>query len=356
MTVSQSSNFPCDRDLYGAERVIDLALLAVLFGLTRVIMVTIEINHFGIGRHIWDIPGKNFPQIWHIFDIEDMVYCFAILCAKLSILSFYLTIFGINKTFRWAVYATMTLTTLYLLVSFFTYVFHCGVRSWEGTQTNCLDGITQEIAIGGFNIATDLTILLLPLPQLWGLQLNRSRKIGLFIVFLLGSFTLVATIVREVFAITTLSTVDQSWNTSDVVVWKTVEMCVGVICSNLLTGPFILRYLVNTPIGSSIHRYINSNFGGSAASHTSQEHFHKHSSSYDGSERTINGAHGKNIFYPGPVPTEYFTDLEHGRTFADAGTVEDHTQLDNTEGIQVNNTFTVDAVNNEGAKSDERRE
>lgn len=134
-----------------------------------------------------DIPASHFPRIWHLFDIEDMMYCFGILCAKLSICVFYLNMFGINRKFRWAVYGTMVLTTLYLLVSFFTYVFHCGVKTWIGLATKCLDGITQEIAIGGFNIATDVLILVLPIPQVWQLRLSTSKRVGLTFVFLLGS-------------------------------------------------------------------------------------------------------------------------------------------------------------------------
>ncbi|KAF2759883.1 hypothetical protein EJ05DRAFT_312531 [Pseudovirgaria hyperparasitica] len=229
-----------------------LALLAVLCGIVRVVLVTYIVLDLGIGRHIWDIPGENFPKIWHIFDIEDMIYCWGILFAKLSILFFYLSIFRINKAFRICVYVTMAITTLYLLVSFLTYVFHCGVHTWVGIATKCLDGITQEIAIGGFNIATDLVIMVLPLPLALRLQLSRKKKIGLVIVLLLGSFTIIAAVLRQVFAITTLSTSDQTWNTSEVVVWKTVEMLVAIICCNILTGPFILRYLLDTKLGSSL--------------------------------------------------------------------------------------------------------
>ena len=54
--------------------------------------------------------------------IADLVYLIAILCAKLLILFFYLAIFQINRAFRNITVGLMALTTLCLIVSFFTYL------------------------------------------------------------------------------------------------------------------------------------------------------------------------------------------------------------------------------------------
>lgn len=41
-------------------------------------------------------------------------------------------------------------------------------------------------AWGGFNIASDITILILPLPMIWQLNLKLRQKLLLLVVFMTG--------------------------------------------------------------------------------------------------------------------------------------------------------------------------
>lgn len=51
----------------------------------------------------------------------------------------------------------------------------------------CLDKVALYIATGVINIITDLMVLILPIPMVLGLQMQRSRKIMLILLFSLGS-------------------------------------------------------------------------------------------------------------------------------------------------------------------------
>ena len=94
-----------------------------------------------------------------------------------------------------------------------------------------------EFAIGGFNIGTDLIILLMPVPVILGLQMDRGRKLGLLVIFGTGTLSVhlcriafprrrltwhsvfASTIVREVIVVRTLRDFDQSWVTVPETVW-----------------------------------------------------------------------------------------------------------------------------------------
>lgn len=186
-----------------------------------------------------------------------MFYIAAILFAKLTVLAFYLNIFHINRTFRMVTLFTMVFVTMYLLAGLFTYIFQCRPikLSWEWSAPLpkiCLNGIQQSASIGGFNIGTDLFIMLMPLPMVWKLQLSTKNKIGLSLIFALGSLyvipsldrplqdsvvltffrTVIAAIVREVIVLTTLSNTDSTWSLAGEMLWLYVLPSPGAVTSD----------------------------------------------------------------------------------------------------------------------------
>jgi len=116
-----------------------------------------------------------------------MIYLLGIMCAKLSILLLYQSIFSVNQKFRLLCYGMMAASVAYCIIFFFLYAFDCSpvYFSWHFslTEGKCI-GITKVIiAIGAVNLVTDLTILIMPLPLVWRLNLRRNQKWGLFIIF-----------------------------------------------------------------------------------------------------------------------------------------------------------------------------
>ena len=77
----------------------------------------------------------------------------------------------------------------YCVIFFFIEAFNCNPveKVWHSlTYTGpftCFDNSMVEFVIGGFNIATDVIILLLPIPMVLSLQMDPKRKLGLLVVF-----------------------------------------------------------------------------------------------------------------------------------------------------------------------------
>lgn len=60
-------------------------------------------------------------------------------------------------------------------------------KYWDPLRSGvCESPLGSLIAISGCNVAMDLTIVLLPMPMVWGLQMTTRRKIELTITFALG--------------------------------------------------------------------------------------------------------------------------------------------------------------------------
>lgn len=117
-----------------------------------------------------------------------IVYAFAMLSIKLSILLLYFRIFNVSKTMRWMIYIGIYTQILFYLTYIATYVTLDVVCISGNTLTKlfCTNTwIIVEVA-GSINVATELFILALPTVMVWQLQLTFRRKLGVISVFMAG--------------------------------------------------------------------------------------------------------------------------------------------------------------------------
>lgn len=109
---------------------------------------------------------------------------------KLSILHFYLTIFGLVTIFRYATYAVTALVLSFgvgLILEAFLNCRPFAARWNPLLHDTCGSFKTSLLADGIINIVIDLTIVILPMRLVWRLQkISQQRKIALTIVFALG--------------------------------------------------------------------------------------------------------------------------------------------------------------------------
>ena len=125
-----------------------------------------------------------------------ILYCINMFLIKLAILLQLLRVFvPLHKrsTMFWACHALIWLNFIYYTTYVFLAIFSCNPvkKGWskqvypeiEGT---CLDLRAAYIAGAAINTASDLSIVILPQPLIWNLQLSLNRKVGLCAIFLIG--------------------------------------------------------------------------------------------------------------------------------------------------------------------------
>ena len=119
----------------------------------------------------------------------DAVWAAANTSIRISIVHFYITIFRSNRIFLKIAYAVMVFVSTFGVAIFVSDVLTCRPlsKTWNPLQPGvCESPFASLIALSSFNIATDLIIILLPMPMIWGLQMATHRKIELTIIFALG--------------------------------------------------------------------------------------------------------------------------------------------------------------------------
>lgn len=120
------------------------------------------------------------------------LYICCISFIKISILLQILRIFvphrGINKALYWTATGLIVVISLFYTVEFFFAVIQCSphARQWNRKIPGKCIGSSNIVWTAGFNVITDVAILILPLASIWRLQMSYKNKIGVSLIFSTG--------------------------------------------------------------------------------------------------------------------------------------------------------------------------
>ncbi|KAJ0304007.1 hypothetical protein Brms1b_011424 [Colletotrichum noveboracense] len=145
----------------------------------------------GLGKDMWTLPLKNIENVLEYYFLGELFYFLAQAMNKLSILFFLNRIFQHNNLSK-AIWVTMGLVLAYAAAFFFATLFQCWPinHAWLQLEEKHL-GRCNNIHLQGwlsaaFNIVLDVIILVLPLHQLYLLQMPLKKKLMVMVVFSLG--------------------------------------------------------------------------------------------------------------------------------------------------------------------------
>ncbi|RYN39484.1 hypothetical protein AA0114_g11267 [Alternaria tenuissima] len=151
-----------------------------------------------LGVHIWELTGHRVNSTMNLISVASIIYCPFLASAKLSLLFFYLRLSHI-QWFRLCVYASMFVVVGYNIALVFPLIFACTPfrRNWDVTITegSCIDRTPLYMATAVLNMATDILLLILPIPMVVKLQMPRAQKAGLICIFGVGSLLIEANLI-----------------------------------------------------------------------------------------------------------------------------------------------------------------
>jgi hypothetical protein len=188
--------------------------------------------------------------------IANIFYACAITFTKLSIIVSYLRIFPYNSM-RIAMYITGAITVALFVASIPATIFQCNPISaaWDfsisRSAAKCYLFIHFLYATTAVNVTTDLILCTAPLPFFWNLQLPRKQKVIVSMLFFVGGFACVASIIRLTVLGPLDNSIDVTWHLAPSVLWTIAECTIGNCCvsvpalrplfSRLLPGVFLTR-------------------------------------------------------------------------------------------------------------------
>ncbi|KAI0967859.1 plasma membrane protein Pth11-like protein [Xylaria arbuscula] len=229
----------------------------------------------------FDLKTRQITIIYKIQWAYGLMLPLALGCIKASFLFFYLRIFAVGKesgNFR-LITGLIILVATWALAFFFAALFECRLNFWAiwGStsdilmQCTLIEHIVLALCISDF--ITDLIIIVIPIPLIWRLNLSTGNKIAVSGVFLLGSITIVASLVRLILMVGIVQVgfdpnADGNLIVTEYLYWGIVETGIGVVAACLPTLQFLFRGWKWDSIVRSTKNLLKSGFSGSSYART----------------------------------------------------------------------------------------
>ncbi|POS77342.1 CFEM domain-containing protein [Diaporthe helianthi] len=174
------------------------------------------------------VPNGSGKDLW--------TYFLDLAALKLSLLLFYLRMFT-STTMNRLLWATVVFDVIYGIVFALVALLQCRPISyfwlnWDREhQGTCINTNAVGWANAGISIAMDFWMLALPLSQLKGLRLHWRKKIGVALMFFVGTFVTIVSILRLHALVDFANSDNPTFDNFDVMLWSTTEINVGLICA-----------------------------------------------------------------------------------------------------------------------------
>ncbi|KAF4630000.1 hypothetical protein G7Y89_g8141 [Cudoniella acicularis] len=208
-------------------------------------IVTFNASH-GFGQHFWDIPPGNIILLRQLYYASQILYVVNLASSKFSILLLYHRIF-VNVRFRLFLNITICWMVFYTFAFLMAVTFQCLPVNivWDTLASGkCVNSQALIYTGAALGILEDLIIMVLPISELRHLNLDRRKRVGLCLLFALGSFASITSMIRLKFIIHFGNSIDSTWDNVDVVIWSNIETYTALICACLICmRPLLMRVI-----------------------------------------------------------------------------------------------------------------
>ena len=139
-------------------------------------------------EHFNVLGSLTFPKLENI---PQILYCPTMFAAKLALLLQMMRMFKGNRrdSVYWSIQVLIWTNLIFYTTLLFCFIFACVPRMKlqdPTTPGHCISTKDSILAASFINIASDFTILLLPVYAIWKLKIALKRKIAIAAVFSTG--------------------------------------------------------------------------------------------------------------------------------------------------------------------------
>ncbi|KAK2601160.1 hypothetical protein N8I77_010630 [Diaporthe amygdali] len=227
-----------------------LMLIAFSFSIALYGVHLWRIYDLGLGFDTWEVPFANITRILVAFFANEMLYIIHISATKLSVCFFFIRIFDASPVFRRITYPVIGLNIFIMVFFVFIIIFQCKPihLAWTGWAAeepgHCLDIYKLVLGNGIINLVMDAVIIGLPIYETSRLQLSRTKKLGVCLMFAMGFALTIVGIVRCVTFWRTRSSANPTINLMPLAYWSCAETLVAIMCACLPDSRFFFSRLV----------------------------------------------------------------------------------------------------------------
>ncbi|KAI9054553.1 hypothetical protein LZ554_001709 [Drepanopeziza brunnea f. sp. 'monogermtubi'] len=215
----------------------DIAIVIALCAAVGQLVSTLLQVKNGLGQHSSHLSLEDNEGILKCLWVAILFYNLGLCSVKLSIILQYLRVFPAKKM-KQVCWATIGVITAYGIMMTLTAIWTCVPIYGFWTLTplpgvRCISKAGLWFFNAAFNILSDLTVLILPMPLLHSLKLPTKQKIGLMCVFALGGFVCIVSALRLQRLYVVSTSEDLSYDNTGTAIWSAVELNTAIVCACL---------------------------------------------------------------------------------------------------------------------------
>ncbi|KIW11873.1 hypothetical protein PV08_09146 [Exophiala spinifera] len=247
-----ADRFPHWEKLQWADLCVVLSLILAL----PMAILEFFMSSDGFGKDIWTIPPDKITRIVQFTWLTEIFYMCVIGFTKMALLLLYYRVFS-SPVFQRFVIGSMVVCALYIPTFALGITLHCIPISytwtgWTGeTKGKCMNLNAFAWAHAIINIIFDIWIILLPIPQLLQLSLGRRKKIHLILMFSIGFFITIVSVVRLTSLVRFANSTNPTYDNVPTAYWSVLEAFVSIICTCLPAVRALLRKVFPNCFGST---------------------------------------------------------------------------------------------------------
>ncbi|KFY30406.1 hypothetical protein V493_01939 [Pseudogymnoascus sp. VKM F-4281 (FW-2241)] len=226
-----------------------LMVIAAILSWAFIAMTVLAVNH-GLGAHYEVVIARgpeNFLTYLKVVYFSSIFYNATLCFIKLSVLALYMRL-GDEMLRRMSI-GMMGVIGCQGIAFVLTCIFQCTpVRgAWEPMMVptpKCVNINAFYLSNAALNIATDLITYALPIRMILNLQTPLKQKVAVGVMFSLGFFACISSIVRMTFVPSMLVSKDPTWAIGPPMYWSVIETNIGILAASIPSfKPIARRYL-----------------------------------------------------------------------------------------------------------------
>jgi len=194
---------------------------------------------------------------------SNMITIGTVTILQLSILAFYMRLFGVNTWLRYSAIGLMVACTMWFIACFITELFTCRPLSAffnpPAPPGQCINQTAFCAGSGISHVILDLFIVALPMPLIWNLKISRQTKWILSGVLAVGLFTSLLALMKLTCVIhyDFLDLTDVTGSMWFTLLLQAMEIPLGVICTCIPTLSPVWIATKDSRVGSLARRLLS---------------------------------------------------------------------------------------------------
>ncbi|KAI1131064.1 hypothetical protein F5Y10DRAFT_89233 [Nemania abortiva] len=221
-------------------------LVSSLIASAYLVLLTLAQTVGGAGYHIDTYSRDQLVTYLKLTLAGTTIYNFTIVFSKASLLFLYERIFSVERRLYIWIQIMKGLLVAYLISGVGTLIFGTNPveaqwKYWIPHTT--INQTASYVVFGIANLLFDVIILAIPQSKVWKLNQTLKRRLSLSLVFLLGGFVCISTIVRLT-SLATINPADLPYSLQWPAIWTSIEIYLSIICACLPTVPSAITVFV----------------------------------------------------------------------------------------------------------------